>query len=233
MIRTGTMRPLSVSAALLASAMLASAQGIPVIDQTSIAKQIESITQLKSQLDALNQQLQQAQQLYGSLNKVTNIADIASLLNDPSIRKALPQDFNAIEGLFKGSGSGVFGNSASKFLQDNSTYRTDADDFYAQELSRIQNQNAGQMSLGQQIYDAATKRIDGIDELRQKISSAADAKDIADLQARLQAETAFLQTDLLRMQGLQMVQQAQVQVDEQRKAEDWRKRMDTMGAALK
>ncbi|ANL32049.1 type IV secretion system protein VirB5 (plasmid) [Rhizobium phaseoli] len=233
MIRTGTMRPLSVSAALLASAMLASAQGIPVIDQTSIAKQIESITQLKSQLDALNQQLQQAQQLYGSLNKVTNMADIASLLNDPSIRKALPQDFNAIEGLFKGSGSGVFGNSASKFLQDNSTYRTDADDFYAQELSRIQNRNAGQMSLGQQIYDAATKRIDGIDELRQKISSAADAKDIADLQARLQAETAFLQTDVLRMQGLQMVQQAQVQVDEQRKAEDWRKRMDTMGAALK
>ncbi|MBB2797000.1 UNVERIFIED_ORG: type IV secretion system protein VirB5 [Rhizobium pisi] len=233
MIRTGTMRPLFVSAALLASAMLASAQGIPVIDQTSIAKQIESIAQLKSQLDALNQQLQQAQQLYGSLNKITNMADVANLLNDPSIRKALPQDFNAIEGLFKGSGSGVFGNSASKFLQDNSTYRTDADDFYAQELSRIQNQNAGQMSLGQQIYDAATKRIDGIDELRQKISSAADAKDIADLQARLQAETAFLQTDLLRMQGLQMVQQAQVQVDEQRKAEDWRKRMDTMGAALK
>ncbi|OWV71184.1 type IV secretion system protein VirB5 [Rhizobium sp. R339] len=233
MIRAGTMRPLSVSAALLASAMLASAQGIPVIDQTSIAKQIESITQLKSQLDALNQQLQQAQQLYGSLNKITNMADIASLLNDPSIRKALPQDFDAIEELLKGSGGGVFGSSASKFLQDNSIYRTDADDFYAQELSRIQNQNAGQMSLGQQIYDAATKRIGGIDELRQKISGAADAKDIADLQARLQAETAFLQTDVLRMQGLQMVQQAQVQVDDQRKAEDWRKRMDTMGAALK
>ncbi|SCB21525.1 P-type DNA transfer protein VirB5 [Rhizobium miluonense] len=161
------------------------------------------------------------------------MADVASLLNDPSIRHALPQDFNAIEGLFKGSGTGVFGTSASKFLQDNSTYRTDANDFYAQELSRIQNQNAGQMSLGRQIYDAATKRIDGIDQLRQQISSAADAKDIADLQARLQAETAFLQTDVLRMQGLQMVQQAQVQVDEQRKAEDWRQRMDTMGAALK
>ncbi|MBX5041123.1 P-type DNA transfer protein VirB5 [Rhizobium lentis] len=227
------MGPLFASAVFFASAMLASAQGIPVIDQTSIAKQIESISQLKSQLDTLNQQLQQAQQLYGSLNKITNMADIASLLNEPSIRKALPQDFNAIEGLFKGTGSGVFGSSASKFLQDNSTYRTDANDFYAQELSRMQNQNAGQMSLGQQIYDAATKRIEGIDELRQKISGAADAKDVADLQARLQAETAFLQSDVLRMQALQMIQQAQVQVDEQRKAEDWRKRMDTMGAALK
>ncbi|MBY5585613.1 P-type DNA transfer protein VirB5 [Rhizobium leguminosarum] len=219
--------------AALSPVGVAFAQGIPVIDETAIAKQIESITQLKSQLDALNHQLQQAQQLYASLNKVTNMADVAGLLNDPSIRKALPQDFNAIEGLLKGSGTGVFGTSASKFLENNSTYRTDANDFYTQELARAQNRNAGQMSLGQQIYDAATKRIDGIDQLRQEISSAADAKDIADLQARLQAETAFLQTDVLRMQALQMVQQAQIQVDDQRKAEDWRKRLDAMGEALK
>jgi type IV secretion system protein VirB5 len=144
----------------------------------------------------------------------------------------LPEDFSTIERLLKGSGSGALGDAASKFLSDNSTYKTSANDFYAQELSRVQNRNAGQMSLGQQIYDAATKRIDGIDQLRQQISSASDAKDIADLQARLQAETAFLQTDVLRMQGLQMVQQAERQIDEQRKAEDWRKRMDAMGAAL-
>ncbi|MBY3312559.1 P-type DNA transfer protein VirB5 [Rhizobium laguerreae] len=223
---------LAMTAALLPVGA-AFAQGIPVIDETAIAKQIESITQLKSQLDALNQQLQQAQQLYASLNKVTNMADVAGLLNDPSIRKALPQDFDAIEGLLKGSGTGTIATSASKFLENNSTYRTDANDFYALELARAQNRNAGQMSLGQQIYDAATKRIDGIDQLRQQISSAGDAKDIADLQARLQAETAFLQTDVLRMQALQMVQQAEVQVDDQRKAEDWRKRLDAMGEALK
>ncbi|MCI0999293.1 P-type DNA transfer protein VirB5 [Ochrobactrum soli] len=233
MIRNGKKALFLKAAALLASVSLADAQGIPVIDQSAIAKQIESIVQLKSQLDALNQQIEQAQQLYGSLNKITNMADVASLLNDSSIRKALPQDFNAIESLFKGSGTGNFGNAASKFLENNSTYRTNANDFYAQELSRTQNKNAGQLSLGQQIYDAATKRIDGIDELRQQISGAADAKEIADLQARLQAESAFLQNDVLRMQGLKMVQQAEVQVDEQRKAEDWRQRMDTMGAALK
>jgi len=219
--------------ALVSMSGWAFAQGIPVIDETSIAKELEQITQLKSQLDTLNKQLQQAQQLYGSLNKLTNMADVASLLNDPSIRQALPSGFSAVENLLKGSGSGAFGQSASTFLQDNSTYHTSANDFYAQELTRIQNQNAGQMSLGQQIYDAATKRIDGIDQLRKEISSASDAKDIADLQARLQAETAFLDNDVLRMQGLRMVQQAEIQVDDQRKAEDWRKRMDAMGAALK
>lgn len=222
----------ALAAAIVLSAGGAAGQGIPVIDQTAILKHIESIAQLKSQLDALHQQLEQAQQLYGSLNKLTDMADVASVLNDPAIRKALPSDFSAIEGLLKGEGTGVFKDSASKFLEGNSTYRTDADDFYAKELARVQNKNAGQMSLGQQIYDAATKRIDGIDQLREKISTASDAKEIADLQARLQAEQAFLQTDVLRMEGLRMVQQAQNQVDEQRKAEDWRQRMDAMKAAL-
>jgi type IV secretion system protein VirB5 len=222
----------ALAAVLVFSAGGAAGQGIPVIDQTAILKHIESIAQLKSQLDALHQQIEQDQLLYGSLNKLTDMADVASVLNDPAIRKALPSDFAAIEGLLKGDGSGVFGDVAKKFLEGNSTYRTNADDFYAKELSRLQNKTAGQMSLGQQMYDAATKRIDGIDQLREKISTASDAKEIADLQARLQAEQAFLQTDMLRIEGLRMVQQAQNQVDEQRKAEDWRQRMDAMRAAL-
>ncbi|MBK5570017.1 P-type DNA transfer protein VirB5 [Ensifer sp. SSB1] len=222
----------AIAAALILSAGTAAGQGIPVIDRTAIAKHLESIAQLKAQLDALNQQIEQAQNLYGSLNKITDMADVAAVLNDPAVRKALPQDFDAIEVLFKGNGTGVFGDTASKFLDGNSAYRTNADDFYAQELSRIQNKNAGQMSLAQHIYDAAAKRVGGIDQLREKISTAGDAKDIADLQARLQAETAFLQTDILRMEALRMVQQAQAQLDEQRKAEDWRRRLDAMGAAL-
>ncbi|WP_432715931.1 type IV secretion system protein, partial [Xanthobacter autotrophicus] len=51
---------LAATAALCISAGAADAQGIPVIDQAALAKQLESIAQLKSQLDTLNQQLQQA-----------------------------------------------------------------------------------------------------------------------------------------------------------------------------
>jgi len=120
-------------------------QGIPVIDQTAILKHIESIIQLKSQLDALNQQITQAEQLFGSLNKLTNMADVASLLNQPEIRKALPQNFAAIENLLRSNSSGVFGEAASKLLESNWTYQTSVNDFYAQELSRMQNRNAGQM----------------------------------------------------------------------------------------
>ncbi|MCH4539798.1 P-type DNA transfer protein VirB5 [Brucella tritici] len=208
-------------------------QGIPVIDQTAIAKHLESIAQLKSQLDVLHQQIEKAEELYTSFNKLTDMADVAQVLNDPAIRKALPPEFAAVEGLFEGNGSGALNDAATKFLDKNTTYKTSADDFYANELSRVQNKNAGQMGIGQKIYDAATKRIEGIDELRQKVSTASEAKEIADLQARLLAEQAFVQTDVLRMEGLRMVQQAQTQVDDQRKAEDWRRRMDAMKGALK
>ena len=84
-----------VTAAVVAvgTATATLAQGIPVFDITALTQQIEQLVQLKSQLDTMNQQLTQAQQLYGSLNKITNMGDIARLLNDPSIRKALPADF--------------------------------------------------------------------------------------------------------------------------------------------
>lgn len=222
---------ISVAASLYATG--ASGQGIPVVDNAAIAKHVESIAQLTKQLDMMKAQLDHAQKLYGSLNKLTDMADIATILNDPAIRNALPHEFSAVQGLLKGSSAGALGDAAEKFLDDSSVYTTRANDFYATELARMQNRNAGQLSLGQQIYDAASKRIEGIDELRKQIAAAGDAKEIADLQARLLAETAFLETDTLRMQALQMIQQAQVQVDLQRQAEDWRRRMDAMGAALR
>ena len=69
--------------------------------------------------------------------------------------------------------------------------------------------------------------------MRQRLSSASDAKDVLDLQARLQAEQAFLQTDVLRMQGLRMMQQAQIEVNVQRRQEQGRKAIDNFGAAVR
>lgn len=227
-----SMMLIAAGAMLAATTVEVPAQGIPVIDNTAILKHMESIAQLKAQLEALETQIAQTDQLLGSLNKISDMASLRTVLDQPAIRNALPEDFAAIEALLSGNGAGEIGRSASSFLESMSTYQTSANDFYAQELSRIQNRNAGQMSLGQQIYDTATRRIAGIEQLKQAISFAYDAKDIADLQARIQAESAFLQTDLLRMQGLSMVQQAQAQIEQQRGAEDWRRRLDAMEAAL-
>ena len=227
-------KTITLSALALAASMAAAhASGIPVIDAASLAKHIEQVATLTKQLENAKEQLGQLQQLHGSLNKMTNMADVAKLLNDPSIRRALPNDFSQMEALLKGN-PGQYGDAYNRHLEENTVYKPqDANDFYAQELERVRKKNAGLLTVGEQMYQAATKRIDGIDELRKKIGTSKDAKETLDLQARLQAESAYLQTDVLRMQALQTVQQAQVQVEQQRQYEEQRKQIREAREKLK
>src|SRR3546814_5095572 len=95
------------------------AQVIPVIDKTAILRWASQLEAMKEQFDALNQQIAQVEQLYGSLNKLTNMADVASLLNNPHIRKALPQVFANFKCLLSVNGSGAFANAAAKFQKRN------------------------------------------------------------------------------------------------------------------
>jgi len=221
-------RVIATSVALALSFGSAHAGGIPVIDAAAIAQAVKDFEQGAAQLKQLQEQLQQAKELYGSLNGLTDMSNIADILNKPEIRQALPEDFAAVESLLKGEGEDRFGDSARKFLDQNVSYESEANDFYAQELAKAQKRSAGQMTVGEQIYNAGTKRIEGIEELREQISNSENAKETADLQARIQAETAALQADNLRMQGLAMVQQAQIRVAEQRAEEERRRTYEAM-----
>ena len=49
----------------------------------------------------------------------------------------------------------------------------------------------------------------GIDQLRQQLDNAKDPKDVMDLQARIAAEQAQLQNDMLKMQAIQMAQSSE------------------------
>lgn len=215
----------AISGALLTLALPAGAQ-IPVIDAAGIAKQIEQLVQLRNQLETAKNQLTQLQSLHGSLNKMTNMGDIAALLSNPAVRNALPKDFSQLEKALTGQGSGQLGSRADGYVRDNEVYTRTGDDFYASETRRTQKANAGQVSVAQQVYEAASRRMDGLDELRQQIGRSEDPKSILDLQARIGSESAQLQNELLKMQALAMLQQAEAQTREQRAREDWDRRID-------
>ncbi|MBZ6078840.1 P-type DNA transfer protein VirB5 [Microvirga puerhi] len=202
------------------------AQGIPVFDASAISNQLQQLQSMAQQLDKLQEQLQQAEKLYGSFNKLTDISSLGSILNDPQIRQALPKEFSQVEDLLKGNGDGIFGNLTSHFQSANRSYESPADTFYAQELARNNKQIAGTQSLGQAMYDAASKRMEGLETLKQRLGTASDAKESMDLQTRFSSEMAFLQTDILRMSALKMVQDAQAEVMKQRQAEQAQKITD-------
>jgi len=207
-------------------------QGVPVFDAGAIAKHIEQIGKLTEQIKTMEAQLTQAKQLYESFNKLTDVNDVASLLSSEEFRKHLPKEFGEIEKLVSGGGGSLAG-TIDRYLEQNRAYRGgDANAFYRTELDRIARQTGAKHSIGQSVYDTASKRIDGLEELRQKITASKDAKDVLDLSARIQAEQALLQNEVLRMQGLAMVQQARGDMDGQRQKERERQLVDEMKAAL-
>ncbi|MEO6781754.1 MAG: P-type DNA transfer protein VirB5 [Bradyrhizobium sp.] len=227
-------------AAIVMLPLASSAAAQIVFDPNVFARQFEQLTELKKQVDTLTSQLKvaqdqlsQAKQLYDSFNKLTSANDIGSLLNTPEFRKVLPQQFSDIEKLVSGQGSGNFANAVNSYLTQNRAYAgNSANSYYQSELDRIARQTGAKHSLGQAVYDTASQRIDALEELRKRISSASDVKETLDLSARLQAEQALLQNDVLRMQGLAMIQQARADMDGQREREKQRQIVDEMKAAL-
>lgn len=224
---------LLIAAALAGLPALSVAQqGVPVFDASAIAKHVEQIGKLAEQIEMMKAQLTQAKQLYESFNKLTDVNDVASLLSSDEFRKHLPKEFGEIEKLVSGGGGSLAG-LVDRYLDQNRAYQGgDANSFYRTELDRIARQTGAKHSIGQSVYDTASKRIDGLEELRQKITGDKDAKDVLDLSARIQAEQALLQNEVLRMQGLAMVQQARGDMDGQRQKERERQLVDEMKAAL-
>jgi type IV secretion system protein VirB5 len=212
-----------------------------VFDPSVFARQLDQLVEMKKQVDTLTSQLQvardqlgEAKRLYDSFNGLTDANDLAALLNRPQFRKVLPSQFSDVERLISGQNGESLGGVIDQYLTDNRVYSSGhANSFYQSELDRIARQTGAKHSLGQAVYDAASQRIDALDELRRRIGSATTAKQALDLSTRLQAEQALLQNDVLRMQGLAMIQQARADMDAQREREKQRQIVDEMKAALK
>ena len=235
------MSAMFASASVAALLMASPAAAEIVFDPNVFARQFEQLTELKKQVDTLTSQLKvaqdqlnQAKQLYDSFNKRTNANNIGSLLNTPQFRKVLPQQFSDIERLTAGQGGGNFADAIDRYLSQNRAYAGNSgNSYYQSELDRIARQTGAKHSMGQAVYDTASQRIDALEELRTRISTATDVKETLDLSARLQAEQALLQNDVLRMQGLAMIQQARTDMDGQREREKQRQLIDEMKAALR
>ncbi|MES2353187.1 MAG: P-type DNA transfer protein VirB5 [Pseudomonadota bacterium] len=186
---------------------------IPVTDillntQTSmnqaenIAKFIEQITQLKAQLE-------QAKATYESLNGVRGMG---ALFNSPDSRKYLPSEWKTAYGdLESGKLSGITGSIDSirktYGLIDSKDLKTN--DSGRQLFDKELTDAAVAKGFTEEGYKQASKRIDDIQGLLNKVDASSDQKDILDLQARIQAEQAMLQNEQIKLSLVQQLAQAE------------------------
>lgn len=210
--------------ALLLSALAitqpAFAGGVPVIDATAIAN---SKAEFAKEIAQMVKELEEAKRLYDAVNGLTEMADIVDALNDPKVRELLGPEAMSIASALDVNidALGDLSDTANGFLDHTRVTASDvsAEDFYRQELDRIGARTARDAAVGDRIVQSADDRLAGLERLRQAIGTASTQKEIDALQARLQVESAMLQNDTNRIQGLAMLQEAQSAVEAQRQRE--------------
>jgi type IV secretion system protein VirB5 len=217
------MRSLKVFAVALAgsASMLAGsahAQGIPVIDTSSIVQQIEQVRQGVQVLQQGAAQIQEAQKLYQDLNKATDIGNIANRLKSDVLRTSNVSS-SSLDGYVNGNVDVVGGlrgkaNEVYQELLGKVPQSATAEQRAAYEAGARQ---AGVASgLASNVGDAVTSRREGLEELRTRLNGATSAAERADMSARLQLEQAQMMNDQMGLQAIELQRRAKVEADYQR-----------------
>ncbi|GAA3275520.1 hypothetical protein GCM10020258_57740 [Sphingomonas yabuuchiae] len=110
-----TLLGLAASVGVIGLAAPVAAQGIPVFDTTTYLQALQTARQTLTIVDQGRQQIQTAANQLQSLQKLTNMSEIASTLNLPQVRNLLPDANTDAATLLSGNLSrlGPLGNLAS------------------------------------------------------------------------------------------------------------------------
>jgi type IV secretion system protein VirB5 len=210
----------AIVATTLCLATSAAAQGIPVYDGQSYLQLVAQLTNAGKQLTQLEQTYSQLQSTYNSFSKITSVAGVASLLNNSAVRNLLPPEATSMATLLSGnpSSTGALGTLAKQFQQqyalpttgaDGAAYSRSVNDAYTSYLNAVNGGAANMMALGSNTLAIGNQRTTGLTDLQNEISSAKDPKDAMDLNVRATVENAQATNDLIKLQAIQLSQQAQ------------------------
>ena len=206
-----TMIKLLGATLLFAAPLPAFAQGVPVHDSANLIQQINAVRQAVQVVAQGKQQIAEAQKLYRDLNKLTDIPGLATQLKSDALRQ-----LDTRQGSLQGFGNGNLDVVGAGRARADAVYRglLDKLGLSGSDQSRagfdLNARNIGiAAGLADDIGAAVTSRAQGLDQLRTRLTTAATAKEVGDLTARLQLESVAMQNDQLRLQAIALQQQAQ------------------------
>lgn len=193
-----------------------------VFDPTAFTNAVQQLAQME-------QQLAQLEQTYQALAHTTGVNSLAPSLGLPSVQDPLGS-VAQLPGLLSGTS---LGGAAQQFLGANRYYQPQGNDFTALELQRRAQATANVQAIAQQNLQATQDRLAGLQDLQAQIDASPTTQDMGAIQARLAAESNFIQTQQAQAQQLALLQRAQEQVSQQREAEWQRQSADALFNATK
>jgi type IV secretion system protein VirB5 len=184
---------LVVGAVLVFSAVSARAQ-IPTTDLAALAQRLLVITNTIEQLEQMKNQVAA---LTGNLG-------IGLSLNNPALHQYLPDQWESIYSKVQSGQLSGLSSATQQIMQQEGL--GNAPNAGSQ---RINNTLATNKAMAQAAYDASISRLQNIQALMQQSDLTQDASQKADLNNRLQAELANVQTEQSRLNVMTTLQNAE------------------------
>lgn len=177
--------------------------------EQQIAKTVEELETMKSQLD-------QAKQQYAAMTGSRGMGELLGNQDYSNVPTNWQDTLNMMN-----SGNGKYSNisaQAKKILKsmdsiDPSVFGQ-VDSAYGELSGDTASQAASYQAVQGQQYNDTAKRFDDLKQLVAKIDQAPDQKAILDLNARIGAEQVMLQNEQLKMQALAQLRESQHDVQQ-------------------
>jgi type IV secretion system protein VirB5 len=212
-----------VAAVALAFSLPVFSSGIPVVDGAQIANNqmnhFEDIAKFVEQIEQLKSQLEQMEKHYES---ITGGRGLGNILYDPRFRQYLPEDWKGVydsvrRGGYAGLSSDAAAIRAGAAAFDACQHIKDAQRKKACEALAVKS--AQDKAFAIKSFDMAKERVSQIEGLMNQISETEDPKAIQELQARIAIEQAALANEDTKLRMLQMVAEAENRLIEQQSHE--------------
>ena len=216
---------------LPAAAMAQAVVVCPLCNQelTAVLNDVLVAANWVSQLHQMEQQIQQDIAIYNSLAHLNenSLTTAAGLLNN-AVR--LPgSDAAAMPGLNYGANLSGYGQ---QYYNQNRYYTPPANNWNAQEMQRRAYATANLQGEAQAGMEAAHGRLADLAALEAEIPKQPDVTAVAAFDARINAEKMQLANESNNIQHLQLLQQTQGHVDQQRAEEHSRQMADNWNDAV-
>ncbi len=210
---------------LTTAAAPARAQGIPVIDASALAQQVQQVASWGQQLKAMADQYRQQEMQFQSM---TGSRGFGNLFNNPQLQQYLPAEWQQVYGQIRQGGLGALSGGAQALRQQMGDTRSCS--LIADTQARASCQQAiatpyQNMDVFQNALSVANQKPQQIQSLISAIQNTDDPKAIAELQARIAGEQAAMQNEMLKVQLSIQLAEAQNKLTKEQAERD---RMDAI-----
>ena len=185
-----------VSAVSVAWCAGAYAQGIPVFDAQNVVQAIATVAQLE-------QEVQQEIQIYQS---TVGTRGFGALLSNPVVANSLPSNWQGVYTAIQSGGYSGLTGSAQALRSASQIYNCEDQTGIDQQVcQRALNKPFQDKAFGLQAYQTEMQELNQIQSLAQQIDVTQDPKGVAELQARIQAETTTVGNEMTKLQLFRML----------------------------